>query len=60
MGELHKDTSQALFGLSKTPEQVAEEFEAAAKVEQVTFPPDEQPRRRSPPTGQFSVPGGFL
>lgn len=33
MGELHKDTSQELFGLSKTPEQVAEEFEAAAKVE---------------------------
>lgn len=33
MGELHKDTSQALFGLSKTPEQVAEEFEAAAKTE---------------------------
>lgn len=33
LGELHKDTSQALFGLSKTPEQVAEEFEAAAKAE---------------------------
>ncbi|PIO97345.1 ABC transporter substrate-binding protein [Pleomorphomonas carboxyditropha] len=32
LGELHKDTSQALFGLSKTPEQVAEEFEAAAKA----------------------------
>ena len=33
LGELHKDTSQALFGLSKTPEQVATEFEAAAKAE---------------------------
>jgi len=33
LGELHKDTSQELFGLSKTPEQVGEEFEAAAKAE---------------------------
>ncbi len=33
LGELHKDTSQALFGLSKTPEEVANEFEAAAKAE---------------------------
>jgi raffinose/stachyose/melibiose transport system substrate-binding protein len=31
LGELHKDTSQALFGLSKTPEQVNAEMEAAAK-----------------------------
>ena len=31
LGDLHKDTSQALFGLSKTPEQVNSEMEAAAK-----------------------------
>jgi raffinose/stachyose/melibiose transport system substrate-binding protein len=31
LGELHKDTSQALFGLTKTPAQVNAEMEAAAK-----------------------------
>lgn len=31
LGELHKDTSQAIFGLSKTPDQVNKEMEAAAK-----------------------------
>jgi len=29
MGQLHKDTSQAIFGLTKTPEQVNKEMEAA-------------------------------
>jgi raffinose/stachyose/melibiose transport system substrate-binding protein len=29
MGQLHKDTSQAIFGLAKTPEQVNKEMEAA-------------------------------
>jgi raffinose/stachyose/melibiose transport system substrate-binding protein len=33
MGELHKDTSQALFGLSATPEEVAKKMEDAAKTE---------------------------
>ena len=33
LGEIHKDTSQALFGLSTTPEQVAQDMEAAAKAE---------------------------
>lgn len=32
LGELHKDTSQALFGLSLTPEAAAQQMEAAAKV----------------------------
>lgn len=30
LGQLHKDTSQAIFGLAKTPEQVNKEMEAAA------------------------------
>jgi len=32
LGELHKDTSQALFGLSLTPQAAAEQMEAAAKA----------------------------
>lgn len=32
-GEVHKDTSQALFGLSVTPETVAKQMEEAAKAE---------------------------
>jgi raffinose/stachyose/melibiose transport system substrate-binding protein len=32
LGELHKDTSQALFGLSLTPEAAAQQMEAAAKA----------------------------
>lgn len=32
LGELHKDTSQALFGLSVTPEAAAQQMEAAAKA----------------------------
>jgi raffinose/stachyose/melibiose transport system substrate-binding protein len=32
LGELHKDTSQALFGLSLTPEGAAQQMEAAAKA----------------------------
>jgi len=31
LAQVHKDTSQALFGLSKTPEQVNKEMEEAAK-----------------------------
>jgi raffinose/stachyose/melibiose transport system substrate-binding protein len=31
LGDLHKSTSQAIFGLSKTPEQVNKEMEAKAK-----------------------------
>jgi raffinose/stachyose/melibiose transport system substrate-binding protein len=31
MAQLHKDTSQAIFGLAKTPEEVNKEMEAAAK-----------------------------
>jgi raffinose/stachyose/melibiose transport system substrate-binding protein len=31
LGEMHKDTSQALFGLTKTPEQVNKDMEDAAK-----------------------------
>ena len=30
LGQLHKDTSQAIFGLAKTPEEVNKEMEAAA------------------------------
>ena len=33
LGELHKDTTQALFGLSLTPEQAAQKMEALAKTE---------------------------
>lgn len=33
LGELHKDTSQALFGLSASPEDVAKQMEAEAKAE---------------------------
>jgi raffinose/stachyose/melibiose transport system substrate-binding protein len=33
LGELHKDTTQALFGLSITPEQAAQKMEALAKTE---------------------------
>ncbi|TDV16432.1 extracellular solute-binding protein [Paraburkholderia caballeronis] len=32
LGELHKDTTQALFGLSLTPEAAAQQMEAAAKA----------------------------
>jgi raffinose/stachyose/melibiose transport system substrate-binding protein len=32
LGELHKDTSQELFGLSLTPEAAAQQMEVAAKV----------------------------
>ncbi|MEX3959659.1 extracellular solute-binding protein [Trinickia sp. EG282A] len=33
LGELHKDTTQALFGLSLTPEAAAQQMEAAAKAD---------------------------
>lgn len=33
LAEVHKDTVQALFGLSMTPEEAAQQMEAAAKVE---------------------------
>ncbi|HTJ95810.1 MAG TPA: extracellular solute-binding protein [Pararobbsia sp.] len=33
LGELHKDTTQALFGLTMTPEQAAAKMEAQAKTE---------------------------
>lgn len=33
LGELHKDTVQALFGLSLTPEAAAQQMEAAARAE---------------------------
>ncbi|RQR27580.1 extracellular solute-binding protein [Burkholderia sp. Bp9142] len=33
LGELHKDTTQALFGLSASPEEAAQEMEAAAKAD---------------------------
>jgi raffinose/stachyose/melibiose transport system substrate-binding protein len=33
LGELHKDTTQALFGMSLTPEAAAQQMEAAAKAD---------------------------
>ncbi len=33
LGEIHKDTTQALFGLSITPEEAAKQMEEAAKAE---------------------------